>query len=187
MAAPSIEMPDLGILDWLQQQIPLTNEAVIKRIQRFMTALGKEPIHLKFLQSLSFNGIPEEMKSLRPLVWKVLLNYLPLDYTAWETTLTVNRTHYDSIKSELLQPPTTESVQDHPLNRENSSKWNAYFQDQDIWDTINKDVRRTRPDMSFFFMPCDADITPDKITSVRKGGNLFENFGPSTEDQSDFT
>lgn len=62
-----------------------------------------------------------------------------------------------------------------------------YFADQEVWEEINKDIKRTRPDMSFFFMPRDNEITPEQVQNVKKGGNLFENFGASTEDTSDFT
>jgi ribosomal protein L31 len=36
------------------------------------------------LRSLSFRGIPSEVKGLRPLVWKILLGYLPKETAKWE-------------------------------------------------------------------------------------------------------
>ena len=42
------------------------------------------------------------------------------------------------------------TVSDHPLNVNNSSLWSRYFCDQEIWIEIEKDIRRTRTDMSFF-------------------------------------
>ena len=33
------------------------------------------------LEELAFQGITDEIKGLRPLVWRILLNYLPLDAT----------------------------------------------------------------------------------------------------------
>jgi len=38
------------------------------------------------LRSLTFRGIPGEVKSLRPTVWKVLLNYFSLVPAEWEKT-----------------------------------------------------------------------------------------------------
>jgi len=39
---------------------------------------------------------------------------------------------------------------DHPLSRATSSVWNTFFKDQELWDEIEKDVKRTRTDMGFF-------------------------------------
>jgi hypothetical protein len=39
---------------------------------------------------------------------------------------------------------------DHPLSVKKKSIWNQYFQDNVIWQEIEKDIRRTRTDMQFF-------------------------------------
>jgi hypothetical protein len=39
------------------------------------------------LRSLSFRGIPSEVKGLRPLVWKILLGYLPKETAKWENII----------------------------------------------------------------------------------------------------
>jgi TBC1 domain family member 13 len=39
---------------------------------------------------------------------------------------------------------------DHPLSRSTTSVWNTFFKDQEIWDEIEKDVKRTRSDMYYF-------------------------------------
>jgi hypothetical protein len=44
---------------------------------------------------------------------------------------------------------------DHPLSVSHNSKWNKFFKDQDIWDEIEKDVKRTRTDMQFFYQAVD--------------------------------
>lgn len=41
-------------------------------------------------------------------------------------------------------------VSDHPLNANKKSLWSRYFQDQEIWVEIEKDIKRTRVDMQFF-------------------------------------
>lgn len=45
---------------------------------------------------------------------------------------------------------------DHPLSMTNSSKWKSYFDDIDLFEIIDKDVRRTRTHMNFFFMPAKS-------------------------------
>lgn len=44
---------------------------------------------------------------------------------------------------------------DHPLSTSSSSIWNTYFKDQEIWDEIEKDVKRTRTDMKYFCRAMD--------------------------------
>ena len=44
-------------------------------------------------------------------------------------------------------------VSEHPLNNESKSDWSRYFNDQELWTEIEKDVRRTRTDLNYF---CNA-------------------------------
>jgi hypothetical protein len=44
----------------------------------------------------------------------------------------------------------SETLRDHPLSVSNHSLWNKFFKDQELWEEIEKDVRRTRSDMTFF-------------------------------------
>lgn len=46
---------------------------------------------------------------------------------------------------------------DHPLSVDQSSVWNTFFKDQEIWDEIEKDVKRTRTDMSYFYLAVDKN------------------------------
>ena len=51
-------------------------------------------------------GIPDEVKGLRPLIWRVLLNYLPDDdTTCWNDTLTSSNAVYEEWKKELITTP----------------------------------------------------------------------------------
>ena len=43
-----------------------------------------------------------------------------------------------------------ENFKDHPLSINKDSKWSKFFADQELWEEIEKDVRRTRSDMTFF-------------------------------------
>jgi hypothetical protein len=42
------------------------------------------------------------------------------------------------------------SQDDHPLSTSSSSRWQAYFQDVEVQEQIERDVARTHPDMHFF-------------------------------------
>ena len=41
-------------------------------------------------------------------------------------------------------------VNEHPLNISKKSDWGRYFNDLELWNEIEKDVRRTRTDLNFF-------------------------------------
>jgi hypothetical protein len=47
------------------------------------------------------------------------------------------------------------NIMDHPLSINYNSQWNKFFKDQDLWDEIEKDVKRTRTDLSFFYKALD--------------------------------
>jgi TBC1 domain family member 13 len=55
----------------------------------------------------------------------------------------------------LQKPPQ----QDHPLSTSNSSQWKQYYDDQKIWETIEKDVKRTRCELGFFQSALDPNRT----------------------------
>ena len=39
---------------------------------------------------------------------------------------------------------------DHPLSKKEDSNYNKLFKDQDLWEDIEKDTKRTRSEMDFF-------------------------------------
>uniref|UniRef100_A0AAQ6AAC3 TBC1 domain family member 13 n=1 Tax=Amphiprion ocellaris TaxID=80972 RepID=A0AAQ6AAC3_AMPOC len=131
----------------------------------FKVALGGENINLKTLRELCFNGIPFE-GGIRALCWKILLNYLPLDQTLWESFLKKQREVYSQfLKEMIIQPGIAKAnlglsredvtMEDHPLNPNPDSRWNTYFKDNEILLQIDKDVRRLYPDMAFFQRPTE--------------------------------
>ena len=60
-----------------------TKETVIN----FLKILNRRKIEIAMLRSLSFRGIPTEIKGLRPIAWKVLIAYLPRETKKWEETM----------------------------------------------------------------------------------------------------
>ncbi|XP_051551567.1 TBC1 domain family member 13-like, partial [Myxocyprinus asiaticus] len=135
------------------------------RIQEFKVSLSEEKIDLKALQELCFSGIPCE-GGIRALCWKILLNYLPLDQTLWDSFLKKQRDLYAQFLREMIIQPgiakanlgvSREDVtlEDHPLNPNPDSRWNTYFKDNEVLLQIDKDVRRLYPDMAFFQRPTE--------------------------------
>ena len=57
----------------------------------------------------------------------------------------------------IQENPKKKKQVDHPLNMNSNSVWKSYFEDLELSELIEKDVRRTRTHMHFFFMPANTD------------------------------
>ena len=57
--------------------------------------LNQRQVDITELQKLTFNGIPDEIKGIRPLVWRVLLNHLPRDTSLWDRHLDQSKDTYE--------------------------------------------------------------------------------------------
>ncbi|XP_025025726.1 TBC1 domain family member 13 isoform X3 [Python bivittatus] len=136
-----------------------------QRIAEFEDILNEPNIVLQKLREFCFNGIPFE-GGLRCLCWKILLNYLPLERSAWNSQLKKQRELYAQfLKEMIIQPGIAKAelgvfredvtLEDHPLNPNPNSQWNTYFKDNEVLLQIDKDVRRLYPDMAFFQRPTE--------------------------------
>lgn len=130
-------------------------------------------IDRKELNDLVFKGgITDEIKGLRPIVWRVLLNYLPdTDTKNWEDHLRTQKANYEEWLKELITQPEVKQkeaeggakkMMDHPLSLNNNSEWKKFYSDKLLWEEIEKDVKRTRQEVAFFHMAID----PTKNTEV---------------------
>lgn len=69
---------------------------------------------------------------------------------------------YEEFKRELIIEPKLKEeeeeekegelikVTDHPLSMETNSTWAQYHSDREIWEEIEKDIKRTRSEIIFF-------------------------------------
>ncbi|XP_021912116.1 TBC1 domain family member 13-like isoform X2 [Carica papaya] len=143
----------------------------------FEYQLSRKEINVEKLQRIASTGFPDG-GGMRATAWKLLLGYLPPSRDLWEKELTKNRQNYAKLKEELLLSPSelkknTEeelssskqnvdgdsdgllrrheiSSEDHPLSLGKASVWNQYFQHMDIIEQIDRDLKRTHPEMEFF-------------------------------------
>lgn len=177
------------ITSWFQNLPRNCSTKSAQKIQGFLNAFELQgETQSRLVQSLSFTGVPDEARGLRALVWKLLLDYLPPDSGLWMETLTRQRAVYEHFKREFLKNPSlTDS--DHPLSVERQSSWKTYHEDQELRDEIDKDVKRTRPEMHFFFLPSDSTLTLEKVQTGQLPPRpysrpylsiLTENYGVST-------
>ncbi|KRX94037.1 TBC1 domain family member 13 [Trichinella pseudospiralis] len=137
-----------------------------RRIECFWQILDQDLIDLKLLREACFCGIPDESE-LRPICWRLLLNYLPIEKVKWPEYLKNQRKLYADLVEDIVIKwnsilDTDEHSCDHPLSAEPNSVWSQYFRDNEVLVQINKDVRRLCPEMSFFQKitqyPCQAIV-----------------------------
>ena len=77
-----------------------------------MKVLNQSTIDILQLQALTFNGIPDEIKGLRPLVWSILLGHLPLETSLWDDHLEKSRETYEIWRQELIIKPKLKAAEE---------------------------------------------------------------------------
>ncbi|XP_027939147.1 TBC1 domain family member 13-like isoform X2 [Vigna unguiculata] len=146
---------------------------------QLLTELSRKMIDMRELRRVASQGIPRAAApALRPTLWKLLLGYLPSDRALWSSELTKKRSQYRHFKDDLLMNPSeiTRRIynsaahdiddaksetrillsrsqithEDHPLSLGKTSIWNQFFQDTELIEQIDRDVKRTHPDIHFF-------------------------------------
>jgi TBC1 domain family member 13 len=134
------------------------------RVIFFLKAMNRDTIDMTALKVIAFRGIPDEVRSLRGVVWRLLLNYLPNKPSKWIETINENKKQYESFMEELIIKPQIsmeetvggsdengrKQVADHPLSVSEESVWAQFHKDREIWEEIEKDVKRTRNETALF-------------------------------------
>jgi hypothetical protein len=84
----------------------------LDRVIIFKHLLASEHIDKARFKSLAANGIPDVDKHLRPLVWRILLSYLPYDRSRWDAHLKEQRAAYQQFVQDLciIVAPTSKTV-----------------------------------------------------------------------------
>lgn len=80
---------------------------------------------------------------------------------------------------------------DHPLSQGTNSAWKAYFKDSEILEQIERDVRRTHPDMHFFnseasLQPNGAGDLNDNQIAMRRALFVYAKLNPGIWCASNF-
>ena len=154
------------------------------KIQSILACLMAVRVNDTYLRTLVFTGIPEELRGLRALVWKVLLNYLPADIRQWERKLREHRDNYYLLREEFLGRRSDCSTVSGELSV-----------DEQTWCDIEKDIKRTRQDMHFFFLPTDPAITIESVKSgllpaqvfIRPFNSVYSEYYSELQDDNDYT
>ncbi|KAK6255196.1 hypothetical protein SCA6_016501 [Theobroma cacao] len=175
----------------------------ISRQAQLLVELSKKVVNMRELRRIASQGIPDG-EGIRSTVWKLLLGYLPPDRGQWSSELTKKRSQYKHFKEELLMNPSeiTRRLEkstgcdndesksesrgplsrsqithgEHPLSLGKSSIWNQFFQDSEIIEQIDRDVKRTHPDMHFF--SGDSQLAKSNQDALRNILIVFAKLNP---------
>ena len=154
------------------------------KILDIISLLISKQIPYDLLKKKIFEGIPDDILSLRPLLWKISLNYLSLKPEEWENILNTNRNVYESYKQKYMSVFSpivlnkTKKIKDSPLTNKKNTYWAKYFNDKDLYQSIKKDILRTKSNMSFVSMPSTTNKNiPTKDEIYQAAIDLKENIG----------
>ena len=157
------------------------------RITQIISLLIRSDIPYSLLKKYMFDGLPDDILSLRPLIWKISLGYLSLNTENWENDLSTNRNLYNTYKKKYMLDiiffDLNKAKNEDPLsNKTKTDLWNNYFDDQELYQTIHKDVLRTRSNMNFVSMPSvtnknsiSSDIILKSAIDAKDQGNISNN------------
>ena len=120
---------------------------VKSKIVGILDSILSKEIKYNLLLKQIFEGIPEDILSLRPLIWKICLNYLSLKPDEWLNILNTNRTKYENNKKKIMK---------NLLRKKHKNKDplinNEYYIDDELYSSIKKDILRTKANMNFVSM-----------------------------------
>uniref|UniRef100_T1JLH6 Rab-GAP TBC domain-containing protein n=1 Tax=Strigamia maritima TaxID=126957 RepID=T1JLH6_STRMM len=85
------------------------------RLNEFEECIKAEEIDMKKLRTLCFQGIPDE-QGMRPLCWKLLLNYLNGNQSLWADHLQKQRQLYNHFVDEMVFTHSSEIDDASPEN-----------------------------------------------------------------------
>lgn len=100
--------------------------------------------NIKKLKELCLNGIPDDIPMLRSIVWKILLNYIPIEVDKWNIILPQKREEYHYYKEIYIKKKKAEYE-------------NKTYEHQDLLSLIAKDINRTYSQFNTFFIPTSKD------------------------------
>lgn len=104
------------------------------KLLKFQTVLNQESnVNIQELRKLSWNGIPVQ---LRPLVWQLLLGYLPTNKSRQQSTLRIKRQEYINGIQLIEQTVNFDDIKN--------------VKDNQLYHQINIDVKRTNPGMRVY-------------------------------------
>ncbi len=116
------------------------------KICRMLEQLNSNAINLDSVRVLCYNGIVDDCRGLRSTVWKLILYHLPLDATAWTAKMEEKLKEYQRLREQLIPGLIPADLSGGKAQ---------------LWEDVEKDIKRTRPDVAFFMEPVDKGVAVD--------------------------
>ena len=186
------------LLDKVQANRISSKAKDLEFLEKSLYYLRGSSISNQSIKILCTYSIPEICKRIRPFCWRLLLgfNYINLEQQQIENMKNYEEnisTYFKAIKSSrekkdfcnekgisnliVEEKLKKKEVCDHPLSKSKQSSWNCFFEDQKLWDEIEKDVKRTRKDVMFFAQG-NLKAATNKYPNLRKSlvGNMENHY-----------
>lgn len=80
----------------------ISSEKIKLRILDIIKILNSSNIDFLQLKKIIFEGLPDDVPSLRSLGWKIIMNYLPLNLNQWENYIDNKRIEYNEMKEKII-------------------------------------------------------------------------------------
>jgi hypothetical protein len=120
-------------------------------IYSIVKQMNQREINIKKIYDLIPSNALSFQKSLRSLVWKISLKYLPLNIEEWEDYLDKKREEYQDIKDKYLTTSKNLKVKFSPsVDILSDNKMSFLYQDNKLLELIEHDMKRTYPNNPFF-------------------------------------
>nr|XP_009861344.1 TBC1 domain family member 5-like [Ciona intestinalis] len=113
--------------------------------------------HENLIEYLKYKTYSHSLRRchFRSVCWRIFLHCLPHNTSEWPAALVKSRAEYDVIKERNITIPNSEKQPsnievENPLSQNDDSTWLQYFRDKELRNDIERDVRRTFPEMDYF-------------------------------------
>ena len=108
---------------------------------------------------------------------------MPRNSNDWISSINTYKEQYEGFKKELIPKPQLEMDEnfkktkkakkiDHPLSNDTDSVWNQFYKDNDLWEEIEKDAKRTRNETFFFIKALKHEDTVKHWDRLQRQADL---------------
>lgn len=127
----------------VQENVPVSafRSTSAPRTEKFQRILDEQIVDLEALRELAWSGIPP---TLRPLCWRLLLGYVPLNKELRGQVLARKRKEYRNLVADYY---------DHVASNQDALAGSHTQEEECALRQVAVDVPRTAPEVSFFHQP----------------------------------
>lgn len=138
----------------MSDQLDATLKSYLKQWGDYFGDASSTDEFLRRLKTFAFEGKLRSCK-FRSVCWRIFLGCLPPEVSQWREAIEKSRKEYIRIKNLHVVKPTHEAEGkdlevENPLSQNDQSMWLKYFKNSELKTMIERDVKRTFPEMEYF-------------------------------------